>query len=728
MDYRRLKGDFGAFSGSMEFSPGLNTVIAPNESGKSTVFAMLRAMLYGVSTAERERADRLPDKHKYLPWSGRPMNGSLSLTRGERELLLTRSSVHGPMKDFSAVYADTAQPVPGMNGSNAGELLCGMDGEVFEKTAFCSVESLAVRNSAALESRIAAAVGSGGEEAAPSEADARLAAWQRERKNGKRGTVPALEEEIAALESALGAIDEKNGEIMTLSAEIKTLRAKRLVVETELSASEDREKNREKSLRLREEYAELCAETDSFIRENRIDGARGDRETVAAAEEALRISSGLENDLRLVKTEIYRLRADLASEQTPKEFEMLRECSPEHAVALAEKNSKKYARLTSCGPKYWLFLIAAGLIAAGAVILALADPSLPGVRFPAYVCFAAATVTGILGLTGTVNAVRGRRQARELLESWGCTRPEQFRDVARGYERFCRGRLAAEDEISRAEAAAEELEDKLLLRKKSAGQYALMLGLTGPDPLREVTVLMAKLGELDRLRKKCEKAEAALAVFEEPGVESDGLLRPALEGLDRALREKELSLERVIGSRAAVGDGDALRARLSEAREELERQQTELCAIVAARDLLARVGEEFSRDMTPKIASRAQEIFTRLTGGRYGELLLTRDMEASAVPAGEAVARRLLSLSRGATDQAWLAVRLALCETLSPGEEPVPLVLDDVLAMFDDERARTAVGFFAELAQSRQVILFTCRERDAELTGLFGGRVTDLRS
>ena len=129
--------------------------------------------------------------------------------------------------------------------------------------------------------------------------------------------------------------------------------------------------------------------------------------------------------------------------------------------------------------------------------------------------------------------------------------------------------------------------------------------------------------------------------------------------------------------------------------------------------------------MTPKIAARAEEIFTRLTHGRYCELNLTRNLEVSAVPEGEAVARKLLSLSRGAADQAWLSVRLALGETL--GAKGTPLILDDVLAMYDDLRAETAIEFFAEEAKNRQIILLTCRKRDALLTEKYGGNLSSLQ-
>jgi len=82
---------------------------------------------------------------------------------------------------------------------------------------------------------------------------------------------------------------------------------------------------------------------------------------------------------------------------------------------------------------------------------------------------------------------------------------------------------------------------------------------------------------------------------------------------------------------------------------------------------------------------------------------------------GGVAARRLLSLSRGAYDQLYLAVRIALSEIIYNGELP-PLVLDDVLSSFDDERAARALEFFSCEAKKRQVIMFTCREREI-LTG-----------
>ena len=74
--------------------------------------------------------------------------------------------------------------------------------------------------------------------------------------------------------------------------------------------------------------------------------------------------------------------------------------------------------------------------------------------------------------------------------------------------------------------------------------------------------------------------------------------------------------------------------------------------------------------------------------------------------------RRALALSQGTADQLYLAVRLAVCDLVLPGEDPCPLVLDDALANFDDARMALALETLAELGKQRQILLFTCHSRE----------------
>ena len=49
-----------------------------------------------------------------------------------------------------------------------------------------------------------------------------------------------------------------------------------------------------------------------------------------------------------------------------------------------------------------------------------------------------------------------------------------------------------------------------------------------------------------------------------------------------------------------------------------------------------------------------------------------------------------------------------------PADRAVPIVLDDALANFDDERCAAALRWLRQEAERRQILLFTCHSREAE--------------
>ena len=87
---------------------GFTLVSAPNESGKSTWAAFLRAMLYGFPARDRDKEGHLAEKNRYQPWSGAPMEGSLTLTWQGRDITLYRGPKGStPWGTFTAVYTAT---------------------------------------------------------------------------------------------------------------------------------------------------------------------------------------------------------------------------------------------------------------------------------------------------------------------------------------------------------------------------------------------------------------------------------------------------------------------------------------------------------------------------------------------------------------------------------------------------------------------------------------------
>ncbi|MBE6915276.1 MAG: hypothetical protein E7471_01405 [Ruminococcaceae bacterium] len=199
MIYRELNATFGALSNAkLELKEGLNIVYGPNESGKSTWSAFLRAMLYGISTREQSKIGFLADKEKYKPWSGAPMYGRLRLTVDGRPVCIERTSARtGILQKATVTYEDTGLdagiPEP------PGETLLGVKKEVFERSALTPQGALAVTGDkdGELVRKITSLVQTGDDETSFSTAKARLEKWRRARKYNRSGTIPTTEEKLA---------------------------------------------------------------------------------------------------------------------------------------------------------------------------------------------------------------------------------------------------------------------------------------------------------------------------------------------------------------------------------------------------------------------------------------------------------------------------------------------------------------------------------------------------
>ena len=264
MIIRKLRASFGKLEGeSLRFHDGLNVIYAPNESGKSTWCAFIRAMLYGIDSSERAREGYLPDKQRYAPWSGAPMEGSMDLRAEGSDITLQRRTTvrSAPMRDFSAVYTGTNTPVEGMTGQNCGELLTGVSKEVFRRSAFIAQGGVAVSGSPELEKRIQQIVSSGDEQTSYSEAENRLRTWQHRRRYHRKGLLPVLEGEMDEAQRLLNDIGTSADSVREMEGQLQQLQQR--CNDLEQSVAEARKKQRNDALqKLREGRADVQRRND----------------------------------------------------------------------------------------------------------------------------------------------------------------------------------------------------------------------------------------------------------------------------------------------------------------------------------------------------------------------------------------------------------------------------------------------------------------------------------
>ena len=137
-----------------------------------------------------------------------------------------------------------------------------------------------------------------------------------------------------------------------------------------------------------------------------------------------------------------------------------------------------------------------------------------------------------------------------------------------------------------------------------------------------------------------------------------------------------------------MGQESVLRARKEELSKRISRLEDTNYALELAQSALSKATTALQRRFAPRISQRAQNLFARLTNNRYDRLHLTRDLQLQAGAAEEDTVRTPLWRSEGTVDQLYLALRLAVSEELTP---EAPLVLDDALVRFDDQRLEKAM-------------------------------------
>ena len=634
MIIRHMQGTFGTLDGEqLRLDTGLNIIYAPNESGKSTWCAFLRAMLYGIDTSQRARAGFVPDKQKYAPWSGKPMAGELELEQDGKRITIRRwtEAKSAPMRAFSAVYTGTDIPVPGLTATDAGEQLTGVSAEVFQRSAFIGQGGLVVTGTPELERRISAIVTSGEEASSYTEADAQLRAWLRRRRSGQHGALPELEQRIADTETQLHRLERNAQEQAACAAELRETEAELQTVTDQMNAARQRQRRAALS-------------------------SMGEEKT----------------NLRTLEQALEQARRDAAAKRTALEQTHFGVQTPDEAGETAERDAQRAQALSNTAahggkPYFW---IAALVLAALCAVLGylVAQP----LYYAAIALAAAAIVLLIVAANGRQRAQQASAALGKLLRSYGAQDADGIYYQAEVHRAAYRACAAAMETERRAAAALE-----------------------------------------DAREHQCETHERLLQSldFESGTGEAAALYqrRSALESVRTRLRTQQAQLT---GAALAVGDPMALRcehAQLLEQRDALERQYA---ALALAIETLGRADAELQSRFSPQLAQKAADYMDYLTGGRYDELVLARDLSAKARSADDPTPRDTVYLSAGTADLLYLSVRLALCELTCPTDDPCPLVLDDTLVNFDDARARRAMALFREIAQHRQVILFTCHERD----------------
>ena len=729
MKIKTMTATFGKLQGErLNLEPGLNVITAPNEGGKSTWCAFLKAMFYGIDTRDRDRKGHLADKNRYQPWSGAPMEGEITLEWQGQDITIRRGPRGNvPFGSFSAVYTGTEEPVPGLTADTCGQMLLGVGREVYERSAFIGQSgTLAIRSAPELEARIAALVSSGEEDVSYSQVERQLKEWLNRRKVNKSvGRIPQLEEEQAELARSAGELSQLNDQLNQLEGERAQAARKHAFCTRQLALHKAiaQRKLDLQYTQARSDEAQAQAQLDALLSEQARFGPIPSRDALKRAQGELAFLKALEPEIRQGQEELALAQQALERARQAAQDDHFPGMTGEEAVRKGERDSESYRSgmaKKAASKRNCILLQAAGLLAGAA--LAIFGPFW-WLGPIAYVLCAAASALVF------TNGTKSARQAAKILERYGVDDVEEIAALAGNYQQ----RMAAADQAAQQVRMIQGgLKDRQARLENSRQELFRFVHTFAPEvkELFGVSAALSRalnLGERETLaRSKLEGAQRLTQALQAQGgrelteetplsqptlsleqaAQETGRLQVELERLDRALNQAR-------GKQQALGDPAILSARLEQVEKELERRRREYQAISIAMETLQQANAQLQQRFSPQLNRAAGALLKRLTGGKYHALSLDKELEASASGERDVLPHSALYLSKGTVDQIYLAVRLAVCDLCLPD---APLVLDEALAAFDDVRAKRALELLQELAEQRQILLFSCHNRESQLT------------
>ena len=178
----------------------------------------------------------------------------------------------------------------------------------------------------------------------------------------------------------------------------------------------------------------------------------------------------------------------------------------------------------------------------------------------------------------------------------------------------------------------------------------------------------------------------------------------SLDELANQRAELRTSLDRLTSEESSSW----LRAEHHRLLEEMRGYARDWTVLAIAENLLKEAQSKFERERQPDVIRHSQEFFRDITQGRYQTVFSPLDKPEIHVSDGSGSTKQPNELSRGTREQLFLSLRFGYIRDLGQRAERLPLLVDEALVNFDPERGMSAAVAFTNLAQTNQVLVFTC--------------------
>ena len=746
---------------TIDFKDGFSVIYGENENGKTTIMTFIKMMFYGSERGSSSIAKN--PRKKYASWSGEKSAGSIDFEHGGRSYRLEREFGNTNSSD-KITLTDMSDGTRESLSGNVGERFFGLSAAAFERSVFVGQFGKAESDSAAeseINSKLSNMVTTGDESVSFAAVSDRLqkARFALLSKSGRAGECDKSKKRLAELESELERAEDiyekhaeyrKNADIINASIEKDAERAAYLKAKID---SEQDIRNAEKLKELLETKDKLERAKEELRLSN---GGVIDDLYVGKVKMCLAKLDTAAEKLKDKNDEVQRLSVGISDaedkggrekiESLEKEISDLNKKKTDTENNISEnKKAAEALRATESdvrGKKSGInvaFITVAGF-ALFAALLLFAFKMQSVALIPA----AGAAVSALLSFILRPADKRALEDYESRLKAFEAEAERLNADKADVLQQLSllsarleavstslgMGAAALENQkklLTESERAKNELETAFKTAEKTLLElYGSYKPAESTEEIRhELDTLAEKADGLKQIKQKLtylakdlgnisyDEAREKLAALPETADSTDF---DGIKAEYESLSEK-LSDNRSMLARAEAEDGisiknapdpERLKAEIKELTDKISCQEGFCRVADTALEALQDSFAELRGSYGSALEKRAGKIFSRLTRGAYGSVLITKAFDMSVEENGRFGSREAEYLSSGAADQAYLSLRLALSSMIFETSGALPIFLDDSLAQYDDRRAEAAAGFLKEYSADGQVIMFTC--------------------
>ena len=724
--------EFGAIKGlSVPLDPSLNLITGENETGKSTVCAFIKYILYGFTDSR--------DKERHASVKTGNSAGALIISDGERSYRISRRD-SGSIREVRIFDEDTGDEIEGWAADfdTPGEYFLGISASLYTRSLYVSQTG-----GAALDGGSAEAVSnlliSGDEAISLKQAKKTLDTARKELKlkKGNGGRIYDCEQNALALkEKRLRGLEIKKEneaymtELTVAEAENAALTARLTAARASLERKNARSVISHLSELKNAEYAlqRNSALADELHKKNTYNGFFPDSDYASRLISVSKEVSIYEEQCKGIESKIARLRAEVTG-TPPKAYDAYCELGKRDKILSEYTKNQSTLSLINIIFLSAAFIAVVSLLAIIGGALRMFSPSMQML----FTVFGISSVAAISALT--VKRLPAGRIKR-LLTALGADDARTPHDICKECDEY-ESRVAS----STGYLTESLSEAKKTLDRTRKSENALLMKWNRTTSEKAIEDCRMLFGKLDQIKRECREAENTISVqraylsrYSEEELEryraigkeltDDGLAdKDASEEIVHTLEEKHAaSKDRIAELRLRLASSGADSTDIESIECELEAEETRIKsytgsyeALILALDALETAEKNIRRTVSPYLSKNSGAIFSRITEGRYSQLRLDSDMNLSYLSAGAEGLTDGKYLSGGSADLAWLCLRLALHKRLSSGR-PLPLILDEALVYFDDRRLELIIDELKAISEGgTQILLFSASSREKAL-------------